>query len=94
MKMKPWQMTRRTLLRAAGISVALPTLDAMLDGKGRWLRKAGAATPAPVRVMAFHFPHGVDYQLTTVKGNGRGSPRLVEQPIHGGNRRQRHADRK
>jgi Protein of unknown function (DUF1552) len=59
MKLKRHQLTRRTLLRAAGISIALPTLDAMLDGKGRWLRKAQAATTPPVRVMAFHFPHGV-----------------------------------
>jgi Protein of unknown function (DUF1552) len=72
MKMKPWQMSRRTLLRAAGISVALPTLDAMLDGKGRWLRKAQAAVAPPVRVMAFHFPHGVVLSEWTPTATGKG----------------------
>jgi hypothetical protein len=59
MKLKRHQLTRRTLLRAAGISIALPTLDAMIDGKGRWRHAARAATPPPVRVLAFHWPHGV-----------------------------------
>jgi Protein of unknown function (DUF1552) len=68
----PFRMSRRTVLRAAGISVALPTLDAMLDGKGRWLRKAQAATPAPVRVMAFHFPHGVVLSQWTPTATGPG----------------------
>jgi len=57
--MRPFQLSRRTALRAAGISIALPTLDAMIDGRGRWLGIAKAATPAPVRAMTFHFPHGV-----------------------------------
>jgi hypothetical protein len=65
-------MTRRTLLRAAGISIGLPTLDAMLDGKGHWLRKARAATPPPVRVMAFHFPHGVVLSQWTPATTGTG----------------------
>jgi Protein of unknown function (DUF1552) len=70
--MKPWQFSRRTLLRAAGISIGLPTLDAMLDGKGRWLRKAQAATVPPVRVLAFHFPHGVVLSLWTPTATGKG----------------------
>jgi len=57
--MKPFLLSRRTVLRGAGIAIALPTLDAMIDGRGRWYGIARAATPAPVRVMAFHFPHGV-----------------------------------
>jgi hypothetical protein len=59
--MKPFRLSRRAALRAAGISIALPTLDAMLDSRGRWLGLAQAqtATAPPVRVMAFHFPHGV-----------------------------------
>jgi hypothetical protein len=72
MKLKRHQLTRRTLLRAAGISIALPTLDAMLDGRGRWLRKAQAATPPPVRVMAFHFPHGVVLSQWTPATTGTG----------------------
>jgi hypothetical protein len=71
-KTKSWYFSRRTLLRAAGISIGLPTLDAMLDGKGHWLRKARAATPAPVRVMSFHFPHGVILSMWTPTATGRG----------------------
>jgi hypothetical protein len=71
-KTKSWHFSRRTLLRAAGISIGLPTLDAMLDGKGRWLRKAQAATAAPVRVMGFHFPHGVILSMWTPTSTGRG----------------------
>ncbi|HVZ75175.1 MAG TPA: DUF1552 domain-containing protein [Polyangia bacterium] len=66
------RLSRRTLLRAAGISIALPTLDAMVDNKGWWLRKAGAATPPPVRVMAFHFPHGVVLSQWTPTTTGAG----------------------
>jgi hypothetical protein len=71
-KLKRHQLTRRTLLRAAGISIALPTLDAMLDRKGNWLREARAATPPPVRVMAFHFPHGVVLSQWTPTTTGPG----------------------
>ena len=57
-------MNRRTLLRGAGISIALPALDAMIDGRGRWFFGEGRALAAPpVRVMSFHFPHGVDGQV-------------------------------
>jgi hypothetical protein len=72
MSLKRTQIARRTFLRAAGISVALPTLDAMLDGKGHWLHEARAATPPPVRVMAFHFPHGVVLSQWTPTTTGTG----------------------
>src|SRR5262249_13873364 len=71
-KTKSWHFSRRTLLRGAGISLGLPVLEAMLDGKGPWLRKAQAATAAPVRVMAFHFPHGVILSLWTPATTGKG----------------------
>jgi len=70
--LKRTQLARRTFLRAAGISLALPTLDAMIDGKGNWLRKAQAATAPPVRVMAFHFPHGVVLSQWTPATTGTG----------------------
>jgi hypothetical protein len=72
MSLKRTQIARRTFLRAAGISIALPTLDAMLDGKGHWLHEARAATPPPVRVMAFHFPHGVVLSQWTPTTTGTG----------------------
>jgi hypothetical protein len=71
-RVTPFRMTRRAALRAAGISIALPTLDAMVDGKGWWLRKARAATPPPVRVMSFHFPHGVVLSQWTPTATGTG----------------------
>ena len=58
--MKPFILSRRTMLRGSGIAIGLPTLNAMMDGRGRWFGVAHAAAAAPpVRVMAFHFPHGV-----------------------------------
>ncbi len=58
--MKRVRLDRRTLLRGAAISLALPTLDAMTDGRGRWFRQGHAAPVAPpVRTMCFCFPHGV-----------------------------------
>jgi len=70
---KPFRLSRRTALRAAGISIALPTLDAMIDGRGRWLGVARAAAAAPpVRVMAFHFPHGVVLSQWTPATTGKG----------------------
>jgi Protein of unknown function (DUF1552) len=72
--MKPFRLSRRTVLRSAGIAIGLPVLDAMIDGRGRWLGVAeGAPAMAPpVRVMAFHFPHGVvlSQWVPTTQGKG------------------------
>src|SRR5688572_29040986 len=46
-------LSRRTFLRGAGVSLALPVLDAM-----RPARAAGAAKP-PVRTAFLYFPNGV-----------------------------------
>lgn len=73
MNAKPFWLSRRTFLRAAGISIGLPTLDAMVDGRGRWLGAAhGAPVTPPVRVMAFHFPHGVVLSEWTPATTGKG----------------------
>jgi len=71
-RLRPHQLKRRTFLRAAGISIGLPTLDAMLDRRGYWLREARAAVAPPVRVMAFHFPHGVVLSQWTPTMTGTG----------------------
>src|SRR6266478_1196370 len=69
--MNPFRLSRRAVLRGAGLSIALPTLDAMMDGRGRWYGLAeAAAVPAPVRVMAFHFPHGVVLSQWTPAASG------------------------
>jgi Protein of unknown function (DUF1552) len=71
--LKPFRLSRRTVLRAAGISVALPVLEAMTDGRGHLLSSARAAgTAPPVRVMAFHFPHGVVLSKWTPTTTGKG----------------------
>ncbi len=48
--MKSWHLDRRTLLRASGISLALPWLEAM---------GAKAAQTPPKRFCAIYFPYGV-----------------------------------
>jgi hypothetical protein len=49
------QLSRRTLLRGAGLTIGLPLLNAMLP---RASRAAEAAMP-PVRMAALYFPNGV-----------------------------------
>jgi hypothetical protein len=46
---RTWQINRRTLLRGAGASLALPWLEAM----------AAIDTPAPMRLAYLYFPNGV-----------------------------------
>ena len=48
-------ISRRTVLRGAGVSIALPFLDAMVPA-GTALAKT-AAKPLP-RMGFFYFPHG------------------------------------
>src|SRR5260370_29497980 len=51
-----WQISRRTLLRGIGASLALPFLDAM-----RPLKAFGgeSAVKPPVRMACMYFPNGV-----------------------------------
>ncbi len=48
-----WKISRRTMLRGMGASLALPLLDAMLPAK------AHAAAKPPVRMACMYFPNGV-----------------------------------
>lgn len=64
-------LSRRALLRGAGVGVALPVLDAMLDERGRFLATgtARAATPPP-RFVSFFLPNGfphLDNRFVPVK---------------------------
>lgn len=71
--MKKFRMSRRTLLRglgsAAGVTIGLPVLEAMLDSKGLLISEANAQTvTAPIRMLAFFCPNGVyrpDYEPST-----------------------------
>ena len=61
------QLTRRTFLRAAGVSLALPLLDAM------GMRAAAAATAAPPRrFVAMNFALGLHCPNLIPKETGRG----------------------
>ncbi|MBL8952236.1 MAG: DUF1552 domain-containing protein [Myxococcaceae bacterium] len=53
--MKSHLLSRRTLLRGAGVGLALPLLEAMLP------RKAAAQTVAPTRLVLLHWPQGCDF---------------------------------
>jgi len=53
------RLSRRAVLRGAGVAVALPTLDAMLDDRGLLHKEAWAqAAPPPVRLVTFFLPNG------------------------------------
>lgn len=56
--MKPFRLTRRTLLRGAAAAVALPPLEAMMDSRGRYFTGTAQAQTPPVRVFTYFFPNG------------------------------------
>lgn len=71
--MKPLRLSRRAVLRGFGlapISVALPTLDAMLDGRGWFRDAAGQPTAPPVTFFTFFLPNGVYPDAFWPAGNG------------------------
>lgn len=61
--MSRFRLSRRTVLRGlgvGGVGVALPLLEAMHDGRGRWYTSAQAAPVAPpLRFVLFHISNGV-----------------------------------
>ncbi len=60
-------LSRRTVLRAAGVSLALPLLDAMVPARAQ---SAVAARRIP-RSAFVYFPHGVNNRQWTPNGEGR-----------------------
>ena len=65
-------LSRRTLLRGAGASLALPWLEAMMPSTTSAAEKEGRApTDAPVRMAALFVPNGVRQDKWTPKGVGR-----------------------
>ena len=50
-------LSRRTFLRGAGVTLALPFLDSMLPAAGAAARQAAAAV-RPTRLSCIYFPHG------------------------------------
>src|SRR5687767_10947636 len=71
-------MSRRTVLRGLGASMALPLLDAMLPANGLSRMASAAAgaagapaSAAPLRMAAIFLPNGVHYADWEPTGVGR-----------------------
>ena len=62
---RKWQLSRRTFLRGAGVSIALPLLDAMAAPT------EVVAAGAPVRMAALFFPNGVYEKNWVPEQDGR-----------------------
>jgi Protein of unknown function (DUF1552) len=61
-------ISRRTLLKGAGVGLALPLLDAMIPASTALGATAAAAKP---RLGFFYFPHGAVMENWTPSANGR-----------------------
>ena len=61
-------VSRRAVLKGAGVSLGLPWLEAFSTGTAR---AAGVAAKAPVRIAALYMPNGVNVPLWTPEGKGR-----------------------
>lgn len=75
--MRPFRLDRRALLRGAGAAVALPLLDAMLDGRGGVFAPRAAhaqsmppAAPPPQRLITLAFSAGVFIDQWTPSTDG------------------------
>lgn len=61
-------ISRRTMLRGAGVTLALPWLEAMMP---RASAARAAASRPPVRMAALYMPNGVHPEMWTPEGEGR-----------------------
>lgn len=66
--MTKFPISRRAALRGAGVSLALPWLEAMHPAKASTI----ANGKGPVRLAALYMPNGVREDLWTPEGQGRG----------------------
>src|SRR4051794_25733912 len=78
---KPWQVSRRTMLRGVGVTMALPLLDAMTsaaaaaragEAAATAMPSAGGASAAPVRFACLYMPNGVAPKSWEPTGVGQG----------------------
>jgi hypothetical protein len=71
--MMPFRLSRRTALRAAGVAIGLPTLDAMLTDRGFFHGSARAqSTAPPVRLVMFFLPNGIPLGRFVPNATGAG----------------------
>jgi hypothetical protein len=68
-KMQRFELSRRAVLRGAGVALALPMLEAMAPGVAR-AQKAGAGKP--LRLVVWTLPDGVRMDAWTPKTTGAG----------------------
>src|SRR3954451_23819590 len=61
-------LSRRTLLRGAGVTIALPLLDAMIPAATAHAQTAAAIKP---RLAYVYFPHGAVQKFWTPEGAGK-----------------------
>src|ERR1700749_3294465 len=68
-----WQMSRRTMLRGLGATIALPLLNAMLPAGARAAAEAAAsATMTPKRSVFLYIPNGVNTLTWQIQKAGAG----------------------
>lgn len=63
-----FSLSRRTLLRGAGVGLALPWLEAMLPSPAQ---AASKASKLPIRLGVLYMPNGVHPEMWTPQGQGR-----------------------
>ena len=63
---KPWFINRRTVLRHAGVTLALPFLDAMVERSTAF----GQSASGPARAAFLYIPNGVNIMKWTPSGQG------------------------
>jgi hypothetical protein len=51
-------ISRRTVLRGMGVTVALPLLDAMVPARTAWAKTAAAASVGKTRLLCMEMVHG------------------------------------
>ena len=61
-------LSRRTVLKGAGVAIALPLLDAMIPASTAWANTAAAIKP---RLGFVYFPHGAVQKFWVPKGTGK-----------------------
>jgi hypothetical protein len=61
-------LSRRTVLRAAGVTISLPLLEAMIPAATAWANTAANVKP---RLAYVYFPHGAVQKFWTPEGTGR-----------------------
>src|SRR4029079_19300453 len=64
-----FRLSRRAILRDAGVALGLPMLEAMLP-VGRRARAQAAASGKPLRLLIWTFPDGVRMDAWTPKTTG------------------------